>query len=199
MVASDRQTLGRLQADQRRLEAVIGRLDLKDLSQFAVVAIQTDEPYHVAWRFFSPEDQSIMMKIETASGGQGSVSGTVRSQSETVIRSRFTFEDNSVRHFVRTPSGALTSAMFGAEGAKFFKAHWDQLQIEGVGFEGTETFDPEEVIEWLRVTIPKELLPKAAEAIGRDAKTLETQPLILLRLGTPEAFEDAEQRPARRR
>ena len=192
MVIANWPRLRRLESEQRRLEARIGRLEIRDRSQAAIVAIKTDEPYHFAWRIYSPREGSFWLRTGSV-GGQSTLSGSLHMDREIVVRCRFIFENDSVKHFIRSSGSSMTAGLFGAGAADFLESNWDRMIVTCVGQTGTQIIDPNVVTDLLSVTVPPELVPEAIEKLG-SVKVIGTEPLVLIRFGTEDAFADEEKR-----
>lgn len=187
-----RSELRGIRAEHDRLADRFGAVDVEDPEKFYIRRINTGEPFHFAWRFYQPDE----LEIETRRRGLHGNTGWSRSSGrhgEGIMRLRFRFEETGLRVFNKTTSGSSTSGFGNPALAEFLKTHWDALQVDVIADEGTVEADPEQILKFLSIRIPESLLAEAQEAIGRAASDPKNNTLFDLRVGTVDAWQNAEQ------
>ncbi|MGY8771594.1 MAG: hypothetical protein ACKVH8_24525 [Pirellulales bacterium] len=176
-----------------RLVAKVGRLEITDPKKFHVIPIETNQPFHYAWRVYMPEGLSINRKTEFFAGGSSSSTSSGQ-PSESIYRARFRFEGDEVKVYVKNGSGSSTTGYTNKEFAKFLQDHPDDLIVHALGDDGTRVFDTDQVLTLLKLEIPEHLQDEARLAWNkRDKRKRTLPPLIITQMGMSEAFSEAEE------
>lgn len=174
----------RLQEKYRQLSKVVAEFDSED-GQIAAISLTTNEEMHFAWRVSLPEGDQFITQSELVTGSWGSM----QTQSgESTFRVRLRREKENMRVFVKS-AGSSTSGIGPKRFADFIEQRWGEFLIETVPEGQQANSDSDEILTLLKVTVPERLLDQLADASGRPIERLASQPLILVRVGTPAAFE----------
>ncbi|PHR90943.1 MAG: hypothetical protein COA78_34280 [Blastopirellula sp.] len=177
-----------------RLVAKVGRLEITDPKKFHVIPIETNEPFHYAWRVYMPEGLSIHRKTKFFSGGSSS-SSTSGQPNESIFRARFRFVDDEVKVYVKSGSGSSTMGYTNKKFSQFLQDHADEMIVGSLADDGTRVFDTDQVLTLLKLEIPEHLQDEARLAWNkRDKRKRTLPPLILTQMGTQEAFAAAKEK-----
>jgi hypothetical protein len=153
-----------LQQEHTRLSRTTGDLIISDPGQVHVLALDTGEPLHFAWRVYAPAGH--MMIAESSDGGSSTSTGFNTRPHEFIGRVRFSKQRNgriSVYH--NFGSGAGLRSFGSAETFEFLSQHWNELDIEQLGADATAHVKPGDSVTVLRIRLPENL---AAEASKRS-------------------------------
>lgn len=170
----------RLSATHDRLARATGDLTITDPAKIHMLALETGDPMHFAWRVYLPPKCSLTL---SAKSGGGSTSFSVNA-SEFIARVR-------VR---RSERGALAVYQHFGSGSSLFEFgdpafaslvfdRQDKLLVEQVGADRLATFDPKQSAIFLRLSLPDDLV-KAAKATAKAGSLNGLVPVFYeLRLG----------------
>ncbi|MGY8769343.1 MAG: hypothetical protein ACKVH8_13075 [Pirellulales bacterium] len=137
---------------------------------------------------------SIHKRTEYFSGGSSSSTSSGQS-SESIFRTRFRFEGDEVKVYVKGGSGSSTSGYNNKKFAQFLTDHAEEMIVTALADDGTRVFDTDQVLTLLKVDIPEHLQDEARLAWNpRDKRKRELPPLILTQMGTQEAFATAKEK-----
>lgn len=176
-----------LRQEHDRLVQKIGQLPIKDETKIHVMAIETGEPLHYAWRMYLPPNHQFAYTSKSGSG-----SGSMSSSWEGIVRIRMREVNGQVMLYDKMPQGSGLQG-YGSDSINtLFKdpgAFERQLHIERLGARGLEVFDPQEV----KTLIKLSLLESEAAEIKKQVKHWEyhrlTPHIEWIRIGPP-GFEN---------
>jgi hypothetical protein len=148
-------------SEYERLARLTGDLSLTDPNQLHVLALETGEPLHFAWRIYLPPRCRITVKHD----GGSSSSGYSDAQ-HLIARVRFR-EHPPGRLQIYTRFGGGSSQMgFGDESLSgFLRGKWDQVRVEQLGEGQTALVELGKEAVLLRLMLPDELVAQASQEI----------------------------------
>ncbi|NND96049.1 MAG: hypothetical protein HKN47_01830 [Pirellulaceae bacterium] len=185
-----RQSIGHQEREYQRLAANYGVLDVQDSKKFLVTRIDTDDPMHFLWRVYYPAKISILERESFADSGKSGGSFTNIAAREQLFRIRIEFTDTAIRAHILDGSGGSLLSYNRAQSTDFLKAHWQDLEFDVLAADGTRKFDTDEVLPFLRVRLPDDLIEELDRSVStKIAESLKREPIFESLRGTPEAFE----------
>ena len=161
-------------AEYDRLVRLTGDLPLTDPAKIHVLALETGEDLHFAWRIYLPANCHFV--IGHTSGGFSSSSSSDPRQFIARVRVRENAEGR-LQIFMKFFSGSGQSG-FGSDSlADFLRGRWDKVQVEQLGAGKVVTLKSDEHVLLLRLSLPEDLLTEAATKL--DGRRLEAKlPLL---------------------
>lgn len=158
-----------LRAEYRRLAAKVGELDVEDPEKVWLVALDTGDPMHFAWRVYLPANYRLKVRHPS---GWGSSWGS--DPKEFIARVRFRDEDDdAISVYKNFGSGSSRGRYAHGDAAAFVRKHREAFEIEQLGRDGPVSLDPDEPAELLRIRLPAELKEQAeAELPAHSASRL---------------------------
>jgi hypothetical protein len=161
-------------AEYDRLVRLTGDLPLSDPAKIHVLALETGEDLHFAWRIYLPPNCHFV--IRHTSGGFSSSSHSEPQQFIARVRVR---EDAQGRLQIFTKfAGGSGQSGFGDDSlADFLRGRWGKVQVEQLGASKVVTLKPDEQALLLRLSLPEQLLGEAATKL--EGRRLEAKlPLL---------------------
>lgn len=175
-----------IKAEYDRLSGMFGEMPEASPDHFQILRLPTNEPWHLTWRFRKPQNRQMVVTTQNSFGG-GSSSGRAMISAggdyESIIRFRIDFDRPQMRCFLKHPGGSSTTGQGDLKTAKYFREHWDELEIETVSATEVESFGPDEVVDLVRITVPEGF------GEGMDIHLPSDRTCLLIRFGTQEAFD----------
>lgn len=166
----------RLEARATRLAAVAGDLPVADPAKLYIVALETGEPLHFAWRIHIPPNYT----IKSASNVGSSSTGWRSDPAEFIARVRFRENaDGQLDVYQRFEGSSSRSSFHSPAFARLISGHWKDIKVEQLGSAGVVEIDPKDTVTLVRLTLP--------EALEAKAKGME--PEIPERLYKPDMFQ----------
>lgn len=154
-----------LQQEHTRLSRTTGDLNISDPGQAHVLALDTGEPLHFAWRVYAPAGH--MMIAESSNGGSSTSSAFNSRPHEFIGRVRISkHRTRGIAVYHNFGNGAGFRTFASAETFEFLREHWNELDIEQLGADATAHIQPGESVTVLRIRLPENL---AAESSKRSA------------------------------
>jgi hypothetical protein len=168
------QKRGEAQGEYDRLVRLTGDMPITDPNKIHVLALETDESLHFAWRIYLPPNCRFVVRHN--SGGSSMSSHTEPQQFLARIRFREQ-ADGRLQVFTKFHGGSSQSG-FGDESlADFLRGRWDRIDVEQLGSGKVAVFPREEQVVLLRLTLPETLQGEAEKQL--DARRLEEKlPLL---------------------
>ncbi len=188
-----RQTL----AAHRELDALT-ELPIGDPTKVHVRALATGEDLFFSWRLHVPEGVSLRWRENYGQIGMDDVWKRARGVSDCVATVQLCegFDGGVWLHIGLNEDVTVSSRLGGQDLSSFLADHQDRIQIEQLGCNGVEEVKADEVVPLLRLTLPDELMKEFKERL--ELSILQQAPgdnVLLLELGTTEAFAKAGARP----
>lgn len=188
-----RSELRTVRGEHDRLAAQFGTLDVEDPEKYYVVRIDTGDPMHFAWRIYRPDK----LRMETRAT---SMSGSSRARSssgpagEEIVRVRFRIDEWGMRVFSKRQGSSSTFGLGDPRTDGFLKKHWEELDIEVMGDGEAVEATTDQVLKLLSIRVPDSLAAQANQEIGRQVFQMPPQPIMIFRMGTREAFQEADKK-----
>jgi hypothetical protein len=161
------------QAEYDRLVRLTGDLPITDPQKIHVLALETGEELHFAWRIYLPPHCRFVVRHH--SGGSSSSSHTDPQQF--IARIRFREQRNGLQVFTKFSGGSSQSGFGDDSLADFLRGRWDRIDVEQLGSGKVAVFPREEQVVLLRLTLPETLQGEAEKKL--EARRLEEKlPLL---------------------
>ncbi len=155
----------RLGAEYARLAKAAGDLTITDPTKIHILALDTGEPLHFAWRIYLPPKSKFVLRDSSGSGQTWDQYGD-GDEFIARIRIREDPSDGQLRVYHSFAGGSGTQGLGGNRAlANFIRGRETEILVEQVGVGTTAVFDPEHETKLLRLTIPDGLKAKAREMI----------------------------------
>lgn len=121
----------RLQAQYDRLVRVVGSLGQADLTRPQILALETGEPLHFAWRLSVPPRYRVSARSQSG-GGSSSWSG---SATDVIARVRLREDPRSglIQVYASYAGGSSLMSLGDRSVAELLRRHGDRLRIEQIG------------------------------------------------------------------
>lgn len=176
-----------LTREYQRLAAKVGRLPVKDQTKVHILAMDTGDPQHFAWRAYFPANYHYSY---TCSSGGGS--GSSGEPWEGILRVRFREIDGQNYLYYRLLQGSGLRSIGSGKLYEVLKEHPDlmhKLLVEQIGARELVTFDPSEVKTLIKLSLPADL---ANEMVDKKGMASEDAQVEWIRLGPP-GFREREE------
>lgn len=156
-----------------RLVRLTGDLSLTDPDKVHILALETQEPLHFAWRIYLPPRTRLKFRHP---GGSGS--STAFDAEHLIARVRFREHPPGRLLMYTRFSGVSGQSGFGDDSlARFLQGRWDQVEVEQLGTGQPAVLKTGEELQLLRLTLPEPLHAEATEKV--DSRSLQTKlPLL---------------------
>lgn len=188
-----RSELRKVRGEHDLLAAQFGTLDVEDPEKYYVVRIDTGDPMHFAWRIYRPD--KLQLKTRASSIGGGSNSWSLSGPAgEEIFRIRFRIDERGMRVFSKRQGSSSTFGLGDPQTDGFLKKHWEELDIEVMGDGEAEEAATDQVLKLLSIRVPESLAAQANQEIGRQVFQMPPQPIMIFRMGTREAFQEADKK-----
>ncbi len=185
----DCRTLLSLRRETQRLEKIVGHLEIHNPTLLHLVLLERKSRDHLLWRVFLPENHRWRLSYKIASGSSGWSSVGQSEEYDSLYRVRFHEESDRVGLHILRDNGSSESTL-EPKLARFLQTHWDELQVDIAGSEGQTVRPVDGVVDLFSIRVPQELMPQAQAELGEFTyKSLQTQPLLQILIGTEKAFE----------
>lgn len=149
-----------LQQEHTRLSRTTGDLDIADPGEVHVVALETGEPLHFAWRVYAPAGQ--MMVSTFGDGGSGTSTGFNSQPHEFIGRIRFSkHRTGQIAVYYNFGNGAGFQTAGSPASYQFLNEHLDELRIEQLGVHGTARVKQGEPVTVLKMHLPESVIAQA--------------------------------------
>jgi hypothetical protein len=170
----------RLMQHYERLTRKLGDLPISDRSKLHLLALETGDPLHFAWRAYLPANYNLML-----SDGSGSSWGTSIGSSESIFRVRFRRDkDGDVQVYTRI-GGTSSQNSFGDESLQqFLRDRWDRVRVERLASPDVAVVGADESAVLLRLTLPDDLAAEARKTLSPEIQQQYVPVLYQLNLGT---------------
>jgi hypothetical protein len=151
-----------LAATYDRLARVTGDLAITDPSKAHLLALETGEPLHFAWRVYLPPNYNV--RLRSGLGGQSSSwsSGSI----EFIARVRIRQTDRGpLEIYTRFSGGSSLMSIGGPKLAELLRGRWNDVIVEQVGAGGLTALEPGKPAVLLRLKLPDDLAAQAKKVL----------------------------------
>lgn len=157
------------------------------------VRCMVNKPLDLRWQYWLPQGVEFRYIRQHPSGsGWGTLGSSkgARASGLDTIEWTVAISERGHAYFKDSSGGGGNEGGYDFELARFLSEHWHKLEFEIAGEDGTVSYDTNELVTILKITIPEPVLVQANQVLGSDfAKQLETPILIC---AGPEDCEDWE-------
>jgi hypothetical protein len=172
---------GRLTRHYERLVRMVGDLPIKDASKVHVLALDTGDPQHFAWRVYLPPPYNL-----TFNDRSGSLWTTSIGSPESIFRVRIRQDAQGDMELYEQFGGMSTERSFGTEElVELLRGRWDKVKVEQLGAPEVAVLDPDQPAALLRLTLADDLLDEARKKLTPEAQKEHIPVLFDLNLGPP--------------
>jgi len=190
----DHETLATVCARRDHLAARYGLLEIEDPEKYLVTRIDTGDPAHFLWRCYYPKQINVTERLEIGHNGSSQVIGRSSTVAgEFLHRCRFNFDQSRITVHVMGRRGGGRQQVANGEFAQFLKDHWEELEFDLLGQNGTVEVSTDEVLNFITIRIPQSLLAdlKQSGLHRAHVKNLLSRSGVLfeMRYGTQKAFD----------
>jgi hypothetical protein len=156
-------------AEYERLARLTGDLKISDPQKVHVLALETGEPLHFAWRVYLPPNCRTTVRYE----GGGSTSNYSQPQN-IIARVRFREHPPGRLQVYTKFAGSSSQSGFGDEAlASFLQDRWDQIRVEQLGTGQTALVKLDEEAVLLKLSLPDDLAAQASKEIDLRRHPIE--------------------------
>lgn len=157
----------RLRREYERLAQFVSELSITDPDQVHLLALQTKEPLHFAWRIYTPAKYQFVVRDRF-----GSSSSSYRAESqESIVRIRFREHQGYLEVHTQFPGSSGRMSVGDPALIKLLHDRWDRIQVEQLGAKEQVSLPRDKRVMLLRLTLPQEILEEAKKNV--DRATLE--------------------------
>jgi len=173
-------------AEQKRLEARVGRFEVNDPSRFAIKFVHSPGDGDWMWRFWVQANAQWIMRHHFLPGRGGSTrSMTKQTAEDLVLRCRLWRDGERWQGFLFHTNG---SSSFGVPPGlgDFLNEHWGQLDVTVAGSSEQVSLGAGESVTLLSIRVPEELHAAAVAQTGAKitAEQLK-QPVFTIEIEIP--------------
>jgi hypothetical protein len=156
----------RLGVEYARLSHAVGDLTITDPAKIHILAIDTGEPLHYAWRVYLPPHTNRMLR-------GGSVSRTLISASQPQefvvrIRIRQSAEKSRLQIYEQIEFGRSVNDLGDERLAAIVRGHEREILVEQLGTGGVAVLDPSQSAVLLRLVMSEGMQSKARQALDPE-------------------------------
>ena len=174
-----------LKTEYSRLAVQYGDLDIKDRTQFCVVACPDNTTRHFRWRMFVPELPAGHGQVRIELGArEHTVTRTPHEESEIEFEIRFghTWADTPELYHNWGRNGGF-GYRFSPPLHEFLSKHWDQLEFKVLGEDGQVDVDLTELVPLFSVSVPPELTDQIPPEMKQRQEEHGVYPIFELKVG----------------
>lgn len=178
----------RLRAKVERLTRSAGDLPVTDPSRIHVLALDTGEPLHFAWRVYLPAGYDLALVEGRRSGGvvSRSPAGSIPSR-ELILRVRFREDAQGRLNLYRKNENYSSRGSFGDDAlAKVLHGRFEKVLVEQLGANAPVSVGVDEPQDLLRLTLPADMEAEFLKALPPDERAEHNPQFFTLSFG-PEA------------
>ncbi len=172
-------------ADYARLAKAAGDLTITDPAKIHILALETGEPLHYAWRIYLPPNYNWNARNSWGGGG-----GSWNSQATELIARVRLRENPGTGHlelFEHLPGGGGKFSRGETRLAGLIRGHEGEILVEQLGSKGVALVDPDRRADLLRLTIPESLRAKDRETFEGLERQGMAPELLSIEFGPPGA------------
>ena len=148
---------GRLRAKIERLTRTTGDFSITDPSRIHVLALDTGEPLHFAWRVYLPADYKLVEREMSGGAVSASPPGQVSSR-ELILRTRFREDAEGHLNLYQNFEETSHRASFGDKSlSKVLHGRFDQVLVEQLGTQTVVSVGVDEPLDLLRLKLPADM------------------------------------------
>jgi hypothetical protein len=172
----------RLTQWHERLARTTGDLAIADPSKLHILALDTGDPLHFAWRMYVPPNNSYLL----TGGSTGMTVTTGARPSEFIARVCLLPDDKGAMQFcIHFGTTSSLSTLGANEDIARLQGHWDRIKVEQLGAPQLAVIQPDQTAVFLRLTLPDELVGEMKRDRGSGGPQESNPALLEIELGPP--------------
>ncbi len=161
---------GRVRAKSERLSRSAGNLVITDPSKVHVLALDTGEPLHFAWRVYLPADYELFTRVMPAASVGSLVPGTSPAR-ELILRVRFREDSEGDLNLYQSRENSSSRQSFGDPAlSKVLHGRFDKVLVEQLGTHGAVSVGMDEPLDLLSLTVPADLETEVRNELSPDRR-----------------------------
>jgi hypothetical protein len=163
-----------------RIVRITGELPLKDPNKVHILALETGESLHFAWRVYLPPRYHVHLRHSS-----GSSSSYHSDAQHLIARVRIREGPGGRLQIYEHFAGGSGQMSLGDESlANFLRGRWDEVSVEQLGARGNAAvLDADEQAVLLRLSLPDKLYDQAKGNVDSQSLPKELPLLFELRMG----------------
>ncbi len=179
-----------LLTEQHRLEQMVGSLQIDDPTKMHVLALDTGQPLHFAWRVYLPAGFKPQWRKNSGGGGSASSGGAA---CEFVARVRFRENDEGrLEVFTKLGSTSGRGGFGNRQLAELLHDRWDEIEVEQLGRDQLVVVESDEIATLVRLALSESLNQDAKQQLPKLFWKRYQATLFEYRVGSQSAFQKAE-------
>jgi hypothetical protein len=162
------QEQARIRAKIERMSRTAGDLIVADPSKIHVLALDTGEPLHFAWRVFLPADYELVER-NTGARPVGVSAPVSVSSREVILRVRFREDaEGRLNLYATQEHGSSRSGFGGKSLSKVLHGRFDKVLVEQLGTKGPVTVGVDEPLDLLSLKLPPDMDAEVSKEAARQ-------------------------------
>jgi hypothetical protein len=174
----------KLSKEYARLARTAGDPAIGDPAKVHLVALETGDPLHFAWRVYYPANyQEVLASIHSGSHVVRSSLST-SDPTEAILRLRFRENDRGiVEIYMKGMQGRFRSPLGDESLADLLRGRRGEIDVEQIGAEDVAVIGPDEQVSLIKLTLPGAMQAEADQKLSEWARKNCTPILYELKLG----------------
>jgi hypothetical protein len=164
---------GRLRAKIEQMTRTTGDFPITDPPKIHVLALDTGEPLHFAWRIYLPADYELVERrkdVPAPVPQPASPPGSTPSR-ELILRVRFREDAEGHLNLYQVHEHSSSRGSFGEESlTKVLHGRFDKVHVEQLGKPGLATVGVREPLDLLRLKLPADMEAEILEGTSPDER-----------------------------
>ncbi|WP_422923188.1 hypothetical protein [Singulisphaera sp. PoT] len=158
-----------LKKEHSRLARSVGDLAIDDPSKLQVVALDTGEPFHFAWRiYFPPKYQFSLWNGDSECFNSKSVESN-----DSILRVNFRENElGNMKVFISGFYGSMRHGVGDKALADFMRGRWTELKASQLGVNSIAIVNPDEQVSLLSLTLPTRLQEEAKQKLPSSSQKI---------------------------
>lgn len=182
-----------LLAEYTQLEAELGQMPIADPSKICVLALETGEELHFAWRVYFPANSQPRWRHTYSWGSSTGWTLSSNDPMQCIVRVRIREDGHgALEMFTKKDAGGSRTVLAERELADLVRGHWNELPIEQLGANGMVMVNPIEIATLLRLTLPADLKQKGEESDNKFMRRWVQKDFLEICFGPNNAFQQED-------
>lgn len=178
---SSGQELSRLSKEFDRLARTTGNLAIGDPDKVHLMALDTGDPMHFAWRVYFPANYPVV--LAQGNGNQSSSSSSV--PTEAILRVRFRQSDKGYLDvYTKALHGSSRLSIGDKALADLLRGRWGEIKVEQAGAKEVFVIGQDEKVSLIKLTLPDAMQEEAKRKLSASILKNRIPVLYDLKLGT---------------
>lgn len=201
MLFQARQSNSKLRDQFNQLDFQFGVMKIADVDKFYARKIETRDPEIFAWRIFVPMNCQCYIRQRTTntdstenviSDANPIFISSTSDEREVIVSFRYKFGgDHEIGGCCCHSWGSSFALSKAVTESKFLESHWEQLEVFDHVGNRTVSFDPDETMNLVSISIPEQVWDKFADAYGNGALAAKLRDRLFLQVscGTQKSIQ----------